>query len=296
MNDSNLRTLVSAGLIGISLLTGILGCGRSKAPETRTNRLDRTLSGDTASTPHGLKRLYGPANLLPVPSDESSEVILAVHETLDENDADQPAESGRAGTDRSADVAPRAIDSLRILLGTWRGVTDKSYGGFKAMETAQWSWQAEANAGRPTLVMKSTSSPYLREARLNYAADSQMFQCQIVDCEGRLRNLSGHLSTSPSGKLQHATSPKPEQRDRAASSDRYNIGFHPIIPTGGNAQSPGTYCLELTEPAGAQAGTRWRLVFRMQRDHYDLDIERPRIDGAFERFDRVSFDRDISRQ
>ncbi len=89
-----------------------------------------------------------------------------------------------------------AMNGIQVVLGSWRGTTNKEVGDFKALEAPNWVWDFRTDRGQPALVMKSEKSQYVTAARLTYLTDRQLYQMTAMDKEGKSRTLEGQL-TSP---------------------------------------------------------------------------------------------------
>lgn len=89
-----------------------------------------------------------------------------------------------------------AMKGIQVVLGSWRGTTNKEVGDFKALEAPSWVWDFRTDRGQPALVMKSEKSQYVTAARLTYLTDRQVYQMTAQDQDGQSRTLEGQL-TSP---------------------------------------------------------------------------------------------------
>src|SRR5690606_18367808 len=76
-----------------------------------------------------------------------------------------------------------AMQPLQVLLGTWRGTTQREFGQFKAVDHPVWVWDFQTDRNQPALVMTSSESPYIREGRLTYLTDQGVFQLTAIDSE-----------------------------------------------------------------------------------------------------------------
>jgi hypothetical protein len=61
-----------------------------------------------------------------------------------------------------------AMQPLQVMLGTWKGTTQREFGDFKALDEPEWVWDFQTDPQQPALVMSSTGSPYFRSMRLTY--------------------------------------------------------------------------------------------------------------------------------
>ena len=87
-----------------------------------------------------------------------------------------------------------ALKPLQVLIGEWRGVTQKSIGGLVSVEEPKWRRDFQTNKAQPALVVTSKTSPYFREGRLTYLVDSNEYQFTAIDRYGNERVYRGTFS------------------------------------------------------------------------------------------------------
>lgn len=87
-----------------------------------------------------------------------------------------------------------AMNALQVMLGSWKGTTNKEFGEFKALESPNWVWDFRSQPGQPALVLKSEKSQYVTEGRLTYLTDRDTYQMTVKDKEGQTRTLEGQFS------------------------------------------------------------------------------------------------------
>jgi len=230
------------------------GCGGNSTPQTTAEGNSRTANESSR-------------NDAPPPPD-------GLRSASSESPSFQPlnlrAASSKGGHADGSGAKESRVDSVldamqplqEVLIGTWRGVTRKSYGGFKATDELQWKWDFQTNSRQPALVMTSDASPYIRSGRLTFLTDEQVYQFEAVDPDGETRSYQGAFAEPV--------------RDVPGDGD--------------NLQR--TYKLELTQAAGPEAEETWRIVFNQQENNrYLLELYRKRAGGDFLRFDTVSTQR-----
>lgn len=89
-----------------------------------------------------------------------------------------------------------AMDGIQVILGSWKGTTQKEVGDFKALDEPNWVWDFRSERGQPALVMKSEKNMYVTEARLTYLPERQVYLMTAQDKDGKTRTLEGEF-TSP---------------------------------------------------------------------------------------------------
>jgi len=148
------------------------------------------------------------------------------------------------------------LDDLQILLGTWRGITQKT----KNIDETNWVWDFQTEPKQPALLMESNANPYLNHARLTYLPESSEYQLTLAG-DDETRVLTGQFSEEIRSEI------------------------------GDNDQPQKTYKLELTDPAEEDRGIR--LVFNQQNNNrYLLEVYEQRRPGdRFFRIDTVSTQR-----
>jgi len=135
-----------------------------------------------------------PAEVLPLPT------ISLGGDTKPEKkapaaDTDSGAKPSTAGSVEHRKQVVAAMDAIQIVLGSWRGTTNKEVGDFKALEAPNWVWDFRSERGQPALVMKSEKSQYVTQARLTYLTDQQVFRMIATDKDGQTRTLEGNFSS-----------------------------------------------------------------------------------------------------
>jgi hypothetical protein len=226
-------TSVTAALV---LLVSIIGCGQSEQTETIAQDTSATQPERTAD---GSIQLTGGE-------------VPAGHVTP-AGYTEEPADPFRTSI--------RALRPLHGLIGSWRGMTVRAIGGAKAIENPEWNWDFLTDPQQPALVLKSKSSPYLKQARLTYRADRRLYQLFVTSANGSERILEGSFTQKPQS-------------------------------TGGSAHEPHTYQLRLvqvTPDANAEA-----LVFTQKDgEHYRVEVHRMNGD-ALALYDAVEATRERS--
>lgn len=125
-----------------------------------------------------------------LPSNEQSEDDFPV---ITFGGATESHSQGKISASDTEEIISRLKD-LQILLGTWRGITRKTYGGFKAVDQTEWVWDFQTDSQRPALVMTSSKSPYYRNARLTYLPSIKKYHLVVVDTNGKPSTCLGAFS------------------------------------------------------------------------------------------------------
>lgn len=106
--------------------------------------------------------------------------------------------AGRPGapltSSQKMETVLEALKPLQVLIGEWRGVTQKSIGGAVSVEEPKWRRDFRTNTEQPALVVTSKTSPYFREGRLTYLIDSNEYQFTASDRRGNERVYRGTFS------------------------------------------------------------------------------------------------------
>lgn len=155
------------------------------------------------------------------------------------------------------------LQGLQILLGTWRGITQRQYSGAKAVDQTGWVWDFQTDPEFPALVMDSDKSPHYRNAILTYLPEKKVYQLTLKNEAGETSVLQGAFTEE--------------------------IANEP----GEDGKAQRTYKLELTEVGGKENESA-RFVFNQQNNNrYLLEIYRQRgSSGRFVRVDTVSTQRE----
>lgn len=150
---------------------------------------------------------------------------------------------------------------VQIMLGSWTGTTQKEVGDFKALTTPEWVWDFKTNREQPAMVMTSSKSPYLKNARLSYLTDDEKFIMSATDDEGIVREFEGTFS-------------KPVEEFQ-----------------GDDQKMHVKYQLQLQQTNGTSPRNTWQVTFNQQENHRYL-VELARKSGSnFLRFDTIATQR-----
>lgn len=252
--------------LGSCLWLGLSGCGGgSPAPEPTSGSTSGEHSGtshspDTPATPV-VSRVDDPAANVPSPLSSSPPGIPSI--SLG-GAASGTATASTGGTqeselsDQSRRALLEAMKPLQIMLGSWRGTTQKEVGDFKALDTPEWVWDFQTDRNQPAMVMKSEASAYLRSMRLTYLPDSGLFKMTATDADGKVREFEGKF-TAPAEEFQ-----------------------------GDDQKMHVKYKLELKQTNGESPRDTWQVTFNQQENHRYL-VELARRSGSnFIRFDTIA--------
>ncbi len=148
--------------------------------------------------------------------------------------------------DKRADVVIAALKNLQILLGTWRGITQKNFEGSKALDETNWVWDFKTNPKQPALVMSSEASPYYRRASMTYVPESEQYQLQLTDDEDQTSTLIGEFTSEikdePGDDDKPQRSYKLEFTEKEPENKTKRLVF--------NQQNNNRYLLEVYEQRG----------------------------------------------
>jgi len=160
------------------------------------------------------------------------------------------------------DEVVKAMQPLQVVLGSWQGITNKSFEGFKSVAEVNWVWDFQTDKDQPALVMTSEQSPYVRKGRLTYLLEEQMFQFTTEERDGIKLEYRGTFSVAPKD-----------------------------VP-GDDKKLQRTYKLQLTQVTGDDEKEAWRIVFSQQEnDRYLMELSLSRNGGEFHRRDTVGTQR-----
>ena len=253
-----------SGLICFALLGSLLvvsGCGNQSPPVTESQ--PQQVPAPPATEPE----VTAPAVVEPEPERVMPTSIPSISlngpSTTESKPEDQTAKPNAAVTlgSQSRKEILQAMDPLQIMLGKWRGTTQKPIGDFKGLDESEWIWDFKTDRDHPSMTMKSDASPYFREARLSYTPDDATFHLLTVDAEGKSREFTGKFA-APAEKFQ-------------GDDDRTHI----------------KYKLELDQTNGESARDTWQVVFNQQENNRFL-MEIGRKQGSrFLKFDTVATQR-----
>ncbi len=243
------------------LLTGFLmSCSESPAPPAQTD-----------ATTQPPQPAAVPVETAPSASSASSEVPLPELPVISFGGGDA-AMTSKASTKNGGAAAAIAsgpetiiarLKELQVLLGTWRGITQKEYGGSKNVDETEWVWDFQTDPQQPALVMESEKSPFYRQAHLTYLPANENYRLTLQGVNG----------------------------EKLVCEGRFLSEISDVQGDDGKPQR--TYKLELTE-VGTNPEGLLRLVFNQQNNNrYLLEVYRQRgADDRFFRIDTVSTQRE----
>ncbi len=105
--------------------------------------------------------------------------------------------SGDAGVGRkpgnanSMNSVLDAMQPLQVVLGKWRGVTQKPIEGSVKVEEPEWVWDFRSQRDQPALVVNSGAGPFFKTGRMTFLTSSQEFQFTAEDKDGVERVYRG---------------------------------------------------------------------------------------------------------
>jgi hypothetical protein len=175
----------------------VVGCGKHPAPAPTAATPATAVPVATTPTPPAVV----PATPAPAPLPEAPLPTISLggpSTPTAGTEAGSQATSAAttANTLEQRRLVVAALDGVQVILGSWKGTTNKAVGDFKALDAPNWVWDFRTVRGQPALVMKSEKNLYVTEARLTYLPDRQIYQMVAQDKEGQTRTLEGQF-TSP---------------------------------------------------------------------------------------------------
>lgn len=173
------------------------------------------------------------------------------------------ATPSKGSTEEEKTNIRQMLKPFQILVGSWRGITNKAHDGDKVLDQTVWAWDLLSNPSQPSLVMKSDKNPHLHLAKLTYDTPKDQFVLNIQEEDNLSRTFKGNFS-------------------------------QPVVDKPGDDDKlQRTYKLEMTEEVNADAAEQWKFVFNQQENNrYLLEIYRKKGKGEFVRVDTVATQRD----
>ncbi|MCA9000160.1 MAG: hypothetical protein KDA80_24395, partial [Planctomycetaceae bacterium] len=142
-----------------------------------------------------------------------------------------------------------AMMPVQVMLGQWRGTTQRDVGDFKALDEPTWIWDFQTHRNQPAMVLTSEGSPYFREIRLSYDTESDRFLMTLTDPEGAVRKFEGAFSSEPEEfqgddqRMHVRYKLQLTQTDAESNRDQWQVTF--------NQQENNRYLLELAKRRGS---------------------------------------------
>ena len=245
---------ITIGLLLVACLT--IGC--SNKTTSQTAQVDEPIdqSVQTNDSPQNDNSEVTPES---EPSTAIPTISLGNHaHTHDSHDEDE----GGSATEKQRRKLLEAMKPVQIMLGKWKGTTQKEVGDFKALDEPEWVWDFQSDRDQPAMVMRSEKSPYFSEARLTYLVEDEVFELKTTDPDGKGRRFVG-------------TFEKPVEEFQ-----------------GDDQKMHVSYQLQLAQTDGTSPRDTWQVTFNQQQNHRYL-VELARKSGSnFLRFDTIATQRD----
>lgn len=181
--------------------------------------------------------------------------------SADQSDSAADQVPGRSAEEQRRELLA-AMQPLQVMLGQWRGTTQRAVGDFNAVDAPEWVWDFQSDRAQPAMVMTSEASPYIREARLTYLTDRELFQLNVTDPDGATRTYEGDFS-EPAEDFQ-----------------------------GDDQKLHVTFKLELTQVDAPSPRDQWQIVFNQQENNRYLVELSQRRGSRFTRFDTIATQRE----
>jgi ribosomal protein L24E len=175
-----------------------------------------------------------------------------------------PVEIGGSAVETTAKLTAQNSESVRaalkpfqVLLGKWRGLSKKANS-----EESEWAYDWVTDPQKPGLKITSVKGIYIREGRLSYRSDEDLFEFKTTDGSGQQHVYTGSL-------------------------------IEPVRDVPSDDKKPQrTYKLQLTE-SGSSSDGDWRVTFNQQdNNRIIVEVDRKRPNGQFARVDTIHTQRE----
>lgn len=252
MRFLNRRSLAQAAIVACVAVL-ISACGNDGPP----------VDNDVNATPEpGTKQASNePDKNVDVNGDDSEEYTIPTITLGASGGAAKP--SGKSPTEAARDTVGivDALDPLQILIGSWRGVTNKEFGQGKAVDDSNWAWDFLTNPEQPALVMKTKDNPYYKNARVTWVPEKSYFLMTMTTVDDGTRRFQGE----------------------------YAVPVKSVV--GDDEKMHRTYKLQFNEVETDNTDELWQLVFNQQENNrFLLELAKKR-GSRFVRMDTVASQR-----
>lgn len=182
----NLLRLTALFLVALIALPG---CGGSDQPAK---------SKSTTAKPKKSAASDGSAEAGEVASDGDSPkkkfkaVQLGGDDSTASDGSSSPKKKKTIPNEKQAEAVVAALQPFQILLGQWRWITQKKFGGFsKSGEDLEWVWDFKRDKSRPALTAHTDENPYFHQLWLTYEPEDEKFRLIAAAEDGSERTLEG---------------------------------------------------------------------------------------------------------
>ncbi len=250
---------------GVLGFVAIFGCGGNATPDPETSHVEPASPSDSAGTLPPVSKVEDPAADVSSPMQQPISIptisLSGSSKPQDVKTSDPATATASTSADENRRLLLEVMKPVQIMLGSWKGTTQKQIGDFKALDEPAWVWDFQTNRDQPAMVMTSAKSPYFRDARLTYITDEKLFTLIATDPEGKVREFEGTFS-------------KPVEEFQ-----------------GDDQKMHVKYQLQLRQTNGESARDTWQVTFNQQENHRYL-VELARKSGSnFLRFDTIATQR-----
>lgn len=221
----------------------LIGCGENSVPSTAET--PKTRSGGV-ETKANAEESTGDASAAKPKKNKFQPVQLRG----DAGAAGQAGESAAAKPSLSGEKRSQAVigalQPLQVLLGGWRWITRKDFGGSKKSgEDLRWIWDFQTDEAQPSLTAKSEAHPYFQQVWLTYLPDDEKYQTTARTPDGQTRVFRGTWTDTGAPK---------EESDGKKVQHTFKMQMNQVSPDDGD---------------------QWQLVFNLlDNDQYLMELTR----------------------
>ncbi|WP_417850099.1 hypothetical protein [Thalassoglobus sp.] len=257
-------SLSSMCLFGIIVFSG---CGKSDSPAPEANSQESAAANQEALTP--VSKVEDPSVKVSSPMQSTAQDVsplpsISLSGSPTEKTTSNVTKNGAKSATAADENRRKLLEIMKpvqIMLGSWRGTTQKNIGDFKALDEPEWVWDFKTNRDQPAMVMESEKSPYFKNARLTYLTEEEKFTLTTTDPDGKVREFEGTFA-EPVEEFQ-------------GDDQKMHI----------------KYKLQLEQTNGTSPRDTWQVTFNQQENHRYL-VELARKSGSnFLRFDTIATQR-----
>lgn len=252
------RPEVISGFLCVML--SLCGCGGG---ESSRDVVDRSNATPSVDTPNGGTTDSDDA-INPQSDEPRSFPKITLGGDVPGDSFDHKMDHKNHKRETDADAVTKQLDALQILVGNWRGVTNREFEGTKKVVPTQWAWDFLTDKKHPSLVMKTDDNPYFTEARLTYLTDADEYQMQLKDGDGEISTFKGEF-TEPVSEI-----------------------------IGEDEKTHRTFKIAFTEEDMGDDNEQWQVTFNQQRNNRFLTelSKRRGSSPRFQRFDTIAAQRE----
>ncbi len=136
----------------------IFGCGGNATSDPETSQPEPAAASDSQENPTPVSKVEDPTADVSSPMQQPisiPSISLSGSPKPQQAKTSNPATKKSTPADENRRLLLEVMKPVQIMLGSWKGTTQKQIGDFKALDEPAWVWDFKTNRDQPAMVMTS---------------------------------------------------------------------------------------------------------------------------------------------